>query len=136
MRLVVFTSSTWISAAVVDERGRCSVREALDAVAVADRAAHAQLVALLGRVSQVGPPLDERKSRHLGGAVFELKTPRGFPLVYFFERKRLIVCSELCRKPKPRELREIIRRATSLRATYVAASVAGEILVEIGGRWH
>jgi putative component of toxin-antitoxin plasmid stabilization module len=133
MRLTVITSSTWIIAAVVDDRGRCSVREALDAVAVSDRAAHAQLLALLGRVSQAGPPLDERRSRRLGEGIFELKTPRGFRLVYFFERKRLIVCSELCRKPKPRELRGIIRRATNLRATYVAASAAGEILVEIGG---
>jgi putative component of toxin-antitoxin plasmid stabilization module len=133
MRLTVITSSTWIIAAVVDDRGRCSVREALDAVAVSDRAAHAQLLALLGRVSQAGPPLVERWSRRLGEGIFELKTPRGFRLVYFFERKRLIVCSELCRKPKPRELRGIIRRATNLRATYVAASAAGEILVEIGG---
>jgi hypothetical protein len=45
MRLAVITSSTWIIAAVVDDRGRCSVREALDAVAVTDQAAHAQLLA-------------------------------------------------------------------------------------------
>jgi hypothetical protein len=133
MRLGIITSNTWIIAAVIDDRGRCSVREALDAVAVSDRAAHAQLLALLGRVSQVGPPLDERRSRHLGEGIFELKTPRGFRLVCFFERKRLIVCSELCRKPKPRELRGVIRRATNLRATYLAASAAGDILVEIGG---
>src|SRR5665648_1184123 len=108
MRLTVITSSTWIIAAAVDDRGRCSVREALDAVAVTDRAAHAQLFALLGKISLAGPPRDERRSRHLGEGVFELKTPRGFRLVYFFERRRLIVCSELCRKPKPRELLSLI----------------------------
>ncbi len=95
MRLIVIMSSTWIIAAVVDDRGRCSIGEALDAVAVTDRAAHAQLLAFLGRMS-------------------------------------FIVCSELCRKPKPRELRGIVRRAQHLRAAYLAASAAGDILVEIG----
>ena len=133
MRLAVITSSTWIIAAVVDDRGRCSVREALDAVAATDRAAHAQLLALLGKISVSGPPRDQRRSRYLGEGIFEFKTPRGFRLVYFFERRRLIVCSELCRKPKTRELRWIIRRAIGLRAAYLAASAAGDILVEIGG---
>jgi len=41
--------------------------------------------------------------------------------------------SELCKKPKRHELRGIIRRASGLRAAYVAASAAGDILVEIGG---
>jgi len=132
MRLTVIASSTWIIAAVVDDRGRCSVREALDAVAVTDRAAHAQLLALLDKIALAGPPRDERRSRHVGEGIFELKTPRGFRLVYFFERRRLIVCSELCKKPKPRELREIIRRAQHLRAAYLTASAAGDILVEIG----
>jgi putative component of toxin-antitoxin plasmid stabilization module len=132
MRLTVITSSTWIIAAVVDDRGRCSIREALDAVAVTDRAAHAQLLALLDKTALAGPPRDERRSRHLGEGVFELKTPRGFRLVYFFERRRLIVCSELCKKPKPRELQGIIRRAQHLRAAYLAASAEGDIVVEIG----
>ena len=96
MRLTVIMSSTWIIAAVVDDRGRCPIREALDAVAVTDRAAHAQLLALLGRMSLAGPARDERRS------------------------------------PKPRELRGIVRRARHLRAAYLAASAAGDILVEIG----
>src|SRR5665648_402701 len=75
MRLTVITSSTWIIAAAVDDRGRCSVREALDAVAVTDRAAHAQLFALLGKISLAGPPRDERAWRQLGEVVFEVKTP-------------------------------------------------------------
>ncbi len=48
-------------------------------------------------------------------------------------RRRLIVCSELCRKPKPRELRGIVGRAQHLRAAYLADSAAGDIVVEIGG---
>ena len=133
MRLAVLTNDTWTIVAVVDDRGRCSFREALDGVAGTDPAAHAQLFALLGRISQVGPPRDERRSRHLGEGVFELKTPRGYRLIYFYEPRRLIVCSELSRKPKSRELRGIVRRARDLRADYLAASAAGDVLVEIGG---
>jgi len=47
-------------------------------------------------------------------------------------RLTVITSSELCRKPKPRELRGIVRRAQHLRAAYLAASAAGDILVEIG----
>jgi len=64
-------------------------------VEVSDRAAHAELTARLGRIAQVGPSMDVRRSRHLDDGVFELKTPRGFRLIYFFDRGRLIVCSEL-----------------------------------------
>ena len=71
------------------------------------------------------PPRDERRLRHLGEGIFELKTPREF---------RVIVCSELCRKPKPRELRGIVRHAQHLRAAYLVDSAAGDILIEIGGR--
>jgi len=40
------------------------------------------------------------------------------------------VCSELCRKPKPRELKEIMRRAQSLRTACLAASATGDIVIE------
>ena len=98
-----------------------------------DRDAHAQILALLGRISVTGPPRDERRSRHLGDGVFELKTPRGFRLIYFFGPRRTIVCSALCRKPKPREVRQIIQRARDLREAYLAASAGGDIVIEIGG---
>jgi len=132
MRLTVMASSAWIIAAIVDDRGRCSVREALDAVAITERAAHAEILALLSRVAQAGPPRDERRSRHLGGSIFELKTPRGFRVLYFFDRKRLIICSELSRKPKPRALRGMVRRAMVLREDYVAASAKGDVIIQIG----
>jgi hypothetical protein len=44
----------------------------------------------------------------------------------------VITISELCKKAKPRELRGIVRRAQHLRAAYLAASAAGDIVVEIG----
>ena len=98
-----------------------------------DRVAHAQILALLGRISLTGPPRDERRSRHLGDGVFEFKTPRGFRPLYFFGPRRTIVCSDLCSKPKPRELHRITRRAVDLREAYLAASAGGDIVIEIGG---
>ncbi len=98
-----------------------------------DRDAHAQIVALLGRIGRTGPPKDERRSRHLGDGVFELKTPRGFRLIYFFGPRRTMVCSDLCSRPKPSELRRLTRRVRDLREAYLAASAGGDIVIEIGG---
>ena len=47
-------------------------------------------------------------------------------------RFSVIAISELCKKPKPRELQGIIRRAQHLRAAYLAASADDDIVVEIG----
>ena len=98
-----------------------------------DRDAHAQILALLGRIAVTGPPRDGRRSRHLGDGIFELKTPRGFRLIYFFGPRRTMACSDLCSKPKPSELRRLTRRARDLRDAYLAASAGGEIVIEIGG---
>ena len=132
MRLESVAHDAWCVLALVDARGRCPVKETLDALQRSDRTAHAELLGLLDRVARIGPPRDERRSRHLGGGIFELKTPRGFRLLYFFLPGRLVMCADVCRKPKPRELREIVRRARRLRASFVAASAAGDIVIEPG----
>lgn len=51
------------------------------------------------------------------------------------DRGRLIVCSELCRKPKPRELRTVVGHAQRNRADYFAARASGKIVME-GSPWH
>jgi hypothetical protein len=122
MRLTVITSSTWIVGAAIDDRGRSPMRDELDFV-----------LALLSRVSLTGPPRDERRSRHLGDGVFELKTPRGLRLIYFVGSRRTIGCGDLCSKPKPREQRHVTRRARDLREAYLAASASSDIVIEIGG---
>jgi putative component of toxin-antitoxin plasmid stabilization module len=132
MRLETIAGGAWLVVAVVDPRGHCPVKEALDTIERDDRTAHAELAALLSRIAQAGPPRDERRSRHLGAGVFELKTPQGFRIIYFFDRGRLIVCSELCRKPKPRDFSALIRRAQRFRAAYFAASAAGDIVIQRG----
>jgi hypothetical protein len=114
----------------VDDRGRCPIVEVLDALERDDNAAHDQLVRLLAGAARHGPPREPHRSRLLGGGICELKTPRGWRIVYFFDRGRLIVCTELCRKPKSRELRAILARARRRRADYLVARLAGTIVME------
>ena len=67
-----------------------------------------RLLGLLGRVALAGPPRDERRSRHLDEGIFELKTPRGFRLVYFFETtathrvQRTVQKAKTARAPRDR----------------------------------
>ncbi len=133
MRVAVITSSSWIVVATIDDRGRCAVRDELDLIVLDDRDAHAQIIAVLGRVAVTGPPKDERRSRHLDDGIFELKTPRRSRLIYFFGPRRTMVCTDICKKPGPTELRRLIRRARDFRETYLAASAGGDIVIEIGG---
>ncbi len=130
MRLRIIVSSQWTVAAVVDARGRCPVEEALDAMRQTDKVARAQITAMLERASHEGPQLDPRRSRPLGGGIFELKVPTGWRLLYFYDRGRLIVCSQLRRKPKPNELRAIRLRAQGERAGYFTARARGALVME------
>jgi len=130
MRLRLLPAASWTVVATVDERGRCRVMEVLDVLRRNDGVAHAQVIALLLRCGRQGPPADTRRSRHLGDGVYELKTPRGWRLFYFFDRERLVVCSELCRKPKPRELTNVVARVRRERAKYVAARTRATLVME------
>jgi hypothetical protein len=130
MRLRVIIAAEWTVLARVDPLGRCRVRERLDALERTDKAAHDQVVALLDRASRHGPRRDPRQSRQLGGGIYELKTPQGWRLFYFFDRGRVIVCTDVCRKPKARELRALIRRAQRERCEYLVARAADAIMME------
>lgn len=105
--------------------------EALNDLALADRVSHAQIAALLDRLAINGPPLDERRSRHLGGGAHELKTPRGWRLFYFYDQGRVIVCADLRPKSKPRQLREVIRKVQQQRALYLEAKARNDLIMEM-----
>jgi hypothetical protein len=133
MRLVVLSRGDWQALAPRDSRGRCPVLEALDDTYRHDRAAHAGLLAAVHNLARCGPPHDERRSRRLARHIYELKTPRGYRVFYFFQPGRVVVCPELLRKPKPRELQMSVRRAQRLRDDYAAAWAAGRLLIEREG---
>jgi putative component of toxin-antitoxin plasmid stabilization module len=130
MRLKVIFAADWTVMAPVDTRGRCRVMEDLYALKRTDSTARAQLTALLERVACDTPQRDPQRSRHVGGGVYEFKTLQGWRLFYFVDRDRVIICTELCRKPKRRELRAIVRRAQAVRARYLEARSAGTIVME------
>ena len=44
-----------------------------------------------------------------------------------------MVCTGVCKKPGPKELRRLIQRARDLHEAYLAASAGGDIVIEIGG---
>jgi len=129
MLLEVIVAHRWRVLALVEGRGRCPVREALDALGRSDPVAHAEVVARLDHLAECGAPWDERRSRHLGQSIFELKTPRGMRILYFFDRNHVIVCTALVCKPKPRVLRSLMRQAGEARDAYRAASAAGILAV-------
>lgn len=133
MLLTRIFEDVWLVSAVIDDRGSCQVKEALDALARDDKTAHAELVALLERIARSGPPRDIRRSGHLDGDVFELKTPRGCRLFYFFRPRRLVVCVELRRKPKPRALAMIIRRVQHQADGCRTSEAAGSLDIDPGG---
>lgn len=133
MLLEIVVAHRWHVLALVEARGRCPVKEALDTLSRTDQVAHAEIAARLDHLASCGAPWDERRSRHLGHGIFQLKTPRGVRVLYFFDRHRVIVCTALVRKPKPRVLRLLIARAQEVRDAYRAAVVTGTVVVE-GGR--
>ena len=130
MRLKVIFAADWTVVAPVDSRGRCRVMEDLHALRRTDSTARAQLTALLERVACDAPQRDPRRSRRVGEGIYEFKTLQGWRIFYFVDRDRVIVCTELCRKPRPRELRTIVHRAQAVRARYLEARSAGTIVME------
>lgn len=132
MRLAVVTQDVWQIVAAVDHRGACPFIESLRTVSQSDAESYAQISLRLRRLARNGPVRDERKSRKLADGIFELKTPRGWRILYFFRPGRVIVCSEIRRKPKQRELAALVRRAELLRDACEAAAAAGDLRIARG----
>lgn len=133
MRLSILADDKWQVVAVLDARGRCRIRETLDEIQLQNRIGYDSVLAVLRHTARAGPPNDPRRSRRLAPDIFELKTAEGFRLLYFFQPGRIVVCSELLRKPKPRELRMVVQRAQRLRAQFVAARAKGRLVIEREG---
>lgn len=126
MRLRVIKRLRWMVLAAVDERGECAVAEFLSRLDEGTAEAR-QIQALIARVATNGPPLNEKRSRRLEGAIYELKTRSGIRIPYFYDEGRIVVCTEALRKPKKAELRRVIERAMRIRAEYRAAKLRGDL---------
>jgi hypothetical protein len=87
------------------------------------------VVAGLRVLAEFGRITDERRVRHLGDGIHELKTRGGIRVLYFVDEGRVVVCTDAVRKPKSRQLAWLVRRSRTVRVTYVSAQRTGELRI-------
>lgn len=129
MRLLVIVRAEWLVVAPVDARGGCPVRRFLEQLRRDAPAEHRQVVGGLRVLAEFGRITDERRVRHLGDGICELKTRGGVRVLYFVDEGRVIVCTDALRKPKPRQLSWLITRSVTVRASYLTAQRVGDLRI-------
>src|SRR5665648_1238617 len=83
MRLRVIVRAEWLIVTPVDARGGCPVQRFLEELGRDATAEHRQVLARLRELAKRGRITDERKVRHLGDGIYELKTRGGVRVLYF-----------------------------------------------------
>ena len=129
MRLLVIVRAEWLVVAPVDARGGCPVRRFLEQLRRDAPVEHGRVIARLRELAKRGRITDERKARHLGDGIYELKTRGGVRVLYFVDEGRVIVCADALRKPKPRQLSWLIARSVTVRASYLTAQRVGGLQI-------
>ena len=119
----------WLVVAPVDVRRGCSAQRFFADLERHAPAEHRQLLARLQALAGRGRIADEHKARHLGDGIFELKTRGGVRVVYFVDKRRIIVCTESSKKPKARQLSWLVRQSRTIRASYLAAQRVGALRI-------
>jgi phage-related protein len=132
MRLHVIVRAEWLIVTPVDARGGCPVQRFLEDLTRDAPAEHRQVLARLRVLAGRGRITDERKARHLGDGIYELKTRGGVRVLYFVDGGRVIVCTDALRKPRPRQLSWTIKRSRTVRASYLAAQRVGALRIVEG----
>ena len=75
-----------------------------------------------------GPPRSRQQGRGIGDGIFELKAQRGLMrLFYFFDEGRIVVCTHLAEKPKPKQLPTERKKAKEVRADYLCMKAEGRL---------
>jgi phage-related protein len=129
MRLLVIVRAEWLIITPVDARGGCPVQRFLERLRRDAPTEHRQVVAGLRVLAEFGRITDERRVRHLGDGIHELKTRGGIRVLYFVDEGRVVVCTDAVRKPKSRQLAWLVRRSRTVRVTYVSAQRTGELRI-------
>jgi len=127
MKLRYVQRGIWTILAVCDDRGGCQVQELIDSLETNSRSDYDQVVAQLRWAAVNGPPRNDKRSRPLANKVFVLKTRGGIRIPYFYDKDRLVICTEAMRKPKKTELRAVIARALATRERYFEAKRRGAV---------
>jgi len=119
MHLRVVIRGTWTVLAICEGRERCDVLDFADRLSRDDPREYARLMRAFTRVAEAGPPRNVRRSRALAHDIYELKTPGGLRVLYFFDEGQVVVCSEAMSKPKQRGLSVAVERAARARWRYL-----------------
>lgn len=127
MRLQCVEHGAWRILAVCDDRGGCPLRDFIDRVETDSPSDYDQVMAQLRWAAANGPPRNDKKSRPLADKIFEFKTRGGIRVPYFYDKDRLVICTEAMRKPKKTELRAVIARALATRERYFEAKRRGAV---------
>ena len=127
MKLRYIQRGIWSILAICDDRGGCLVQEFIDRLGTNSQSDYDQVMAQLGWAAVNGPPRNDKKSRPLADKIFEFKTRGGIRIPYFYDKDRLVICTEAMRKPKKTELRAVIARALAARERYFEAKRRGAI---------
>lgn len=81
------SGKSYVLYAVV-ENGKCLVKEFIDSLTPANQG---QIISLINRILENGPPRNEEKFRHLGDKIYELKTRSGVRILVFFGGRKSLV---------------------------------------------
>jgi len=127
MRLRCVQHGVWMILTVCNDRGGCPVQEFIDRLETDSQSDYDQVMAQLRWAAVNGPPRNDKKSRPLADKIFEFKTRGGIRIPYFYDKDRLIICTEAMRKPKKTELRAVIARALATRERYFEAKRRGAV---------
>ena len=102
-----------LSALVIN--GDCLVQEFLSGL---DKQSEGQIMSLLKRTGDNGPPTNEEKFKHLEGKVYELKTRTGIRVLSFFGEGKSLILTHGFFKPTNKKLHIEIGKAAEWERTY------------------
>lgn len=106
------------------DRDNCQLVEFLSGLKKAESPEYDKAWVLIKFTSDTGPPKNPQKSRPLEGdhadKLFELKTPGGVRIIWFYGKDFRIVCTHAFMKVSKKELKTEIKRAQEIRTRFLA----------------
>ena len=102
-----------LSALVIN--GNCLVKEFLSGL---DKQSEVQIMSLLMRIGDHGPPTNEEKFKHLGGKIYELKTRTGVRILSFLGEGKTLILTHGIFKTSNKKLKTEISKAVEWEKVY------------------
>ena len=126
MKLFTLFNNNFHLVAICSNRGNCELYDylqenlepSLENKRKKESADAAGMVRLLKLTSKHGPPRNKEKSNYLEGKIFEFKHNQ-LRILYFFDERKLIVCTHHFVKKQPKAPKKEIKRAKELHKLYL-----------------